>query len=322
MNNPPAVLLESPAEDHRRLDIAVGSVIIECKRDIRSPAQLIKGQAQLGGYLAAKTPENRYSGILTDGSIWFLYRYAGAELFFVDEFRISQSKVDERAFRWWLGAILATEMQVLPTATSLEERLGAKSPSFRLVYASLLDCWRDAEHRPAAALKRELWAKLLHSALGSQFEGTDELFVEHTYLVILATLIGHAVIGFDLNAARNDPGVLLSGQLFEHAGLLGVGQAGFFDWVLDSTDGAATVSEIARRLASFKWVDVDHDVLKSLYRSVIPPNVRKKLGEYYTPELVGKADDRRSHRRSVESTSPRSCMRIGHLRLSRRARLS
>ena len=65
--------------------------------------------------------------------------------------------------------------------------------------------------------KRELWAKLLRSALGLDFEDSDELFIEHTYLDA-ANLIGHAVVGFDLNSTRNDPGVLLSGQLFEPAG--------------------------------------------------------------------------------------------------------
>src|SRR5688572_29444042 len=106
------------------------------------------------------------------------------------------------------------QRRVSPTLAALEERLGAGAPSFRLLRAALLDCWSDAEGVPAIVLKRELWAKLLRSAFGSQFENTDELFVEHTYLVLLATLIGHAVVGFDLNSARNEPGVLVSGQLF------------------------------------------------------------------------------------------------------------
>jgi methylase of polypeptide subunit release factors len=149
-----------------------------------------------------------------------------------------------------------------------------------------MDCWRGSATVPGIVVKRQLWAKLLRSALGSQFEDTDDLFVEHTYLVLLATLIGHAVVGFDLNAHRNDPAVLLSGQLFEHAGLLGVGQAGFFDWVLDTNEGPDIVSEVARRAASFQWTGAEHDVLKALYQSVIAPQVRKRLGEYYTPDWL------------------------------------
>jgi hypothetical protein len=38
-------------------------------------------------------------------------------------------------------------------------------------------CWRLARPSP---LKRAFWAKLLEKAFGSQFEDTDEMFVEHT----------------------------------------------------------------------------------------------------------------------------------------------
>lgn len=284
-----AVALESPAEDRRRLDVSVGAVIIECKRDLRPRAQLSRAETQIGEYLAAKAGAGgRYAGVLTDGAVWRLYRHADSGLMFIDGLTVSPSRVDDRTFRWWLGAVLATERQVTPTLAALEERLGASAPSFRLLRAALLDCWRGTEGVPATALKRELWAKLLRSAFGSQFENTDELFVEHTYLVLLATLIGHAVVGFDLNSARNEPGVLLSGQLFERAGLLGVGQAGFFDWVLDTADGGDLVSDIARRVGSFKWADVDHDVLKALYQSVIAAEVRKRLGEYYTPDWLAR----------------------------------
>ena len=40
-----AVLLESPAEDRRRLDIAVGTLIIECKKDLR-PANALRRAEQ------------------------------------------------------------------------------------------------------------------------------------------------------------------------------------------------------------------------------------------------------------------------------------
>jgi hypothetical protein len=278
------VRLESPAEEHRRIDVAVGAVLIECKRDIRSAAQLAKAEQQLDEYVMAKS--GHYVGVLTDGAVWRLYRRAGQAIELVDTVTLVAGRVDERTFRWWLGGLLATEQQVKPTAQAIEERLGAASPSFRLARATLVGCWEQSRSHPEVAVKRELWAKLLRSALGSQFEDNDELFVDHTYLVLLATLISHAVAGFGLESARRDPGVLLSGQLFQRAGLLGVGEAGFFDWVLDTPSGAEIVAELARRLISFDWEGVDHDVLKALYHSVISPEVRHRLGEYYTPDWL------------------------------------
>jgi hypothetical protein len=262
-------------------------LIVECKRDLRSPSQLAKAEAQIGDYLAAKTAGGTtYSGILTDGAIWCLYRHGDHGLQLIDDLKLSPSRVDERAFRWWLGAVLATERQVPPSARAIEERLGAAAPSYHLVTAALRETWQTVETVPAVKLKRDLWAKLLRSALGSQFENSDELFVDHTYLVLLATLIGHAVAGFDLYVTRAEPAVLISGQLFERAGLLGVGQAGFFDWILDSSEGGEVVADVARRVAAFDWTKVDHDVLKTLYQSVIAADVRKRLGEYYTPDWL------------------------------------
>jgi SAM-dependent methyltransferase len=282
-----SVALESPTDDHRRLDVEVGAVIIECKKDLRPAAQLVKAEKQIGEYLAEKAAGgSTYAGVLTDGAIWRLYRQQDGQSELVAELKLSRSSIDDRRFRWWLGAVLATERQVAPTAAAIEERLGAQAPSYRLVTAALREAWESVDDVPAPQLKRELWAKLLRSALGSQFDGSDDLFIDHTYLVLLATLIGHAVAGFDLSDGGHEPGVLLSGQLFERSGLLGVGQAGFFDWVLDSEDGDEIVADITRRVASFDWTDVDHDVLKALYQSVIAPEVRKRLGEYYTPDWL------------------------------------
>jgi len=134
-----AVALESPAEDRRRLDVSVGAVIIECKRDLRARAQLSRAEAQLGEYLAAKAAAGgRYAGVLTDGAMWRLYRHADSGPMCLDVLTVSPSRVDERRFRWWLGAVLATERQVTPTLAALEERLGAGAPSFRLLRAALL----------------------------------------------------------------------------------------------------------------------------------------------------------------------------------------
>jgi len=282
-----SVLLETSTADRRRLDVAVGALIVECKRDLRGHVQLARAEIQIGGYLRAKyLTGGIYTGLLTDGVIWRLYRYSPNGLDFLDEIILNPSRIDERRFRWWLGAVLSTEKRIQPTGDTIAAHFGSGTPGFAIIQSALMDCWKKSTHVPGIEVKRQLWARLLRSALGSQFENTDELFIEHTYLVLLATLIGHAVVGFDLIAERNQAGVLLSGQLFEQAGLLGVGQAGFFDWVLDTDEGPDVVSDIARRVGSFQWTGVDHDVLKILYHSVIAPQVRKRLGEYYTPDWL------------------------------------
>jgi SAM-dependent methyltransferase len=282
------VRLESPAPDQRRIDVEVGALVVECKRDLRPSRILENAEVQLGGYLADRQSANHssYVGVLTDGITWRCYRTIEQGVQVVSVLELRPGQIDERRFRWWIGSLLATERLIAPTAVTIEERLGSESPGCKLATMELADLLTSATESPEVKLKRALWAKLLRTALGTQFEDNDALFVEHTYLVLVATLIAHIVIGFDPVELGQAPATTLSGQLFAKSGIRGVGEAGFFDWVLDVPEGERIVADLARRLSVFEWVGVDHDVLKALYQSVIEPETRHRLGEYYTPDWL------------------------------------
>lgn len=281
------VYLEQQTSINKRIDVAIGALIIECKKDLRISSTLRDAEKQLAGYIHDRENSNRqpYNGILTDGEIWYLYRSAGEDVEQVDTFILNQTAKD-RDFRFWLGAILATENRIIPDANNVAERLGSHSPSHQLAFAELKTLWSELRDSSHAQLKRRLWAKLLHTALGTQFEDNDDLFVEHTYLVLNANLIGHAVAGYDVRSSELAPASLLSGALFAQAGIYGVGEAGFFDWVLEHSEGERFVRSLARTIGVFDWSHIEHDILKILYESVISPETRKDLGEYYTPDWL------------------------------------
>lgn len=71
--------------------------------------------------------------------------------------------------------------------------------------------------------------------MGTQFPDSDELFIEHTLLVNSADVIAHLMLG--LNAEELAPATLLSGAQFTLAGLHGVVDHDFFDWVLEVKGG-------------------------------------------------------------------------------------
>lgn len=144
-----------------------------------------------------------------------------------------------------------------------------------------------ATNRGAAEVqaKRLSWATCLSTALGMQFQDDDELFVDHTLLVNSADIIAHAALGLDIQSL--DPRGLLSGEYLEQAQVHGVVERDFFsDWVCQVPEGEAFIRSLARRLSRFDWSNVDHDVLKVLYESIITTETRKKLGEYYTPDWL------------------------------------
>jgi hypothetical protein len=282
------VRLESPAAEQTRIDVEIGALIIECKRDLRAPAALAKAEEQLAGYLADResTTGSKLNGLLTDGVAWRLYRSSAHGIELVSAQDLQPGQEDSGRFRWWLGSMLATERRIVPTAISIEERLGSASPSCRLAIGELADLLASSASSSEVQLKRALWAKMLRTALGTQFEDDDELFVEHTYLVLVATLIAHIAIGFDAHELADTPAATLSGQFFARSGIRGMGEAGFFDWVLDVPGGEPFVAGLARRLSVFTWSGIDHDILKALYQSVISPDTRHRLGEYYTPDWL------------------------------------
>jgi hypothetical protein len=184
----------------------------------------------------------------------------------------------------WLEGVLATKKAVKPTPLEIADRLGAESSSHALDYATLTALYADGRDLSTVTLKRELWANLLRSALGTQFTDTDQLVLEHTLPVNSAEIIAHLVLGLD--ATQLSAETLLSGDQFVVAGLTGVVDRDFFDWVLEVPGGDGFITALARRLARFDWSSVDHDVLNVLYKSVIKPDVRKALGEYYTPDWL------------------------------------
>jgi len=282
------VLLEAQAGGGRRIDVEAGNAAIEVKKSLSSGKLLADAREQLAGYVRTRSDElgQRYVGILTDGRSWLLHQLLlEGELMEVDRFDLTGSS-DAPALAAWLEAVLVTAVTVTPTPKQIIRVLGAESPGCALELAGLNDLYGACKNDPEVQLKRELWSRLLTAALGTNFQESDDLFVEHTYLVLTAELIAHSVAGIPIALPGSDIRALLEGQQFEDAGLHGVVEADFFDWPALRQEGELVVRAIAKRLNRFNWALVEHDILKALYESVIDADTRHKLGEYYTPDWL------------------------------------
>lgn len=258
------IVLEAQAGERRRIDVEVGLTVFEVKRDLRRAGVREAAVEQLAGYIRRRTDElqQRYVGVLTDGAEWVLYHLAGDQAEEVSRFTVDASNPDVDGLCVWLEGVLATTSQITPTPREIERRLGAGSSAYALDDAELAALYRAHRDRPELRVKRELWAKLLTTALGTAFEDEDDLFITHTLLVATAEIIGHAVVGFDPADPNISAATLMSGGLFRQAQIGGVVEADFFDWVVQIPDGqrfimaraarnrSATPSRPARRTAS------------------------------------------------------------------------
>lgn len=281
------VELEAPVGGGRRIDVETGFTVIETKRDLRHGNVRVEAEEQLGGYVRDRARQlgQRYVGVLTDGADWRLYHLGGDEaLHEVARFELSPNAPDVEALTVWLEGALATVDAIRPTPKEIERRLGALSSSHALDYAELTSLYAAHEDDPTVRLKRELWARLLRTAFGTSFEDDAAMFVEHSLLVTTAEIIAHAVVGLD--PATLSPATVLNGQRFAQAGISGVVEEDFFDWVVEVPGGESFVRTLSRRLMRFSWGEVEHDVMKVLYESVIAAEQRHRLGEYYTPDWL------------------------------------
>lgn len=283
--------LEEQLEDgsRRRIDVAAGTTVIEVKRKLTTEPDAAGYVAQLEGYVRTRMnqAESRYNGILTDGHTWRLYEVDPRTDTFSrrSEFVLTKPDKADRLVDW-LQAVLATPKDIKPTRESIEQYLGSSSPAYAQDSAYLVGMFNQVKADPTVALKRQLWARLLRSALGTGFSDDDSLFLDHTLLVVEAAIIGHAVMGLPLAHLAGEPRRLLSGEEFENAGIHNVIESDFFDWILTAPFGQRFVARLVRRIGVFDWSRTDHDVLKVLYESVINPTTRKGLGEYYTPDWL------------------------------------
>lgn len=262
-----------------RLDALLGHTVLEFKRDLRRERRT--AEEELGRYLPEREAETgeHFIGIATDGAEFVPYEVEGGKLVALPGYRPSAD--DPGGLLLWLDSAVSLQPDLSPEPDIVRVELGRESLACRRALAGLAGLWQEVKSLPEVELKRELWADFLAVVYGSRIDA-DDLFLQHTYLTIVAKTMATRVLSIPLP----EPQDLLSGRSFRQAGISGAVESDFFDWVLHAPGGAELVARIARQVARFRLDDVEHDVLKGLYESLIDPDQRHDLGEYYTPDWL------------------------------------
>jgi N-6 DNA Methylase len=265
-------------EVHGRADTLFGSVVFEFKRDLRQ--ELADVFARLPDYLTDRERQTgrRFLGIATDAT-FIAYELRDGAL--VEIGRHEPNPMRAEALLAWLEPALSNRDDLIPDPLTVERELGRSSLSFGRARGVLERLWGELRTHSEVVLKRQLWDGLLREAYGTPV-GDDALFLQHTYLTIVAKTIACRVL--DLPA--DDASSILSGRALDEVGIQGAVESDFFDWILELADGRDLVVRIARQTARFRLREVQADVLKSLYESLIDPAQRHDLGEYYTPDWL------------------------------------
>jgi SAM-dependent methyltransferase len=262
-----------------RLDALIGRTVFEAKSHLdREWGDVTR---RMPDYLADREREEGepFIGIASDGLKWAAFRLSDGSLVKLKDTTLDPDRPE--LFLAWLDGIVALKSTLPPDPLTIRIELGQDSVAFNQAQTRLASLWSRLQNDPATALKRSLWAELLKLVYGREVE-SDSLFFQHTFLVIVAKCIALAV----LHLREDDPARLLSGEAFEAAGIGGAVESDFFDWVLAHPDGADLVRRIMTHVRRFRLTDVNSDILKVLYESLIDRDERHGLGEYYTPDWL------------------------------------
>jgi SAM-dependent methyltransferase len=264
-----------------RIDTMWGATVIELKSDLRR--ELDDVLARLPVYLADAASRSRsprpVTGLATDGATFIAYALRDGALHELARYTTDPERPNE--LMAWLEPLLSDRPDLLPEPRAVAQAFGRASLTFGQARARLDTLWATLRDNPEVRLKRDLWDGLLREAYGAQV-GDDSLFLQHTYLTIVVKAIAARV----LDLSVDDPAALLSGRALADEGILGAVEADFFDWPLKLPAGAELVRQVAQQAARFRLRDVEADVLKILYESLVDPDQRHDLGEYYTPDWL------------------------------------
>ena len=272
--------MEKPLPEVKgRLDALLGRTVFEFKSDLRTERS--DAESQLLRYLPQREKDTGelFVGIATDGAAFIPYHLRQGQLVGMEPF--TPSADDSMTFLAWLGSIVVVEIGLTPDPETVRRELGRQSVGYGVARTKLGLMWSEVKDVPDVRLKRDLWSSLLEQVYGTSVD-SDELFFQHTYLTIVAKSIANSVLGVSTASAHD----LLNGRALREAGIAGAIESDFFDWVLEADQGPDLVTRIASHLARFKLQEVQTDVLKGLYESLVYPEQRHDLGEYYTPDWL------------------------------------
>ncbi|MDE2802440.1 MAG: N-6 DNA methylase, partial [Chloroflexota bacterium] len=292
---------KSPALGSRHaVDLTALDTFVEVKRRIGSSAGFVPDQEyvdQIDGYLAESGRQGSVRmGILTDGKYWLLRwpNLGPVKTAPPYGFTLDDPGKGFLLFEWLRDRALFAMEDRIPDRETIAERFSVKSPSYERDIENLRGLYAQNAESGTIAVKRQLWETLLTAALGEIAFGEDaldDLFVRHTYLTAVVGMVVQARFGLDIvPLAESDPADLLQGDSFRSkTGLQGIVESDFFTWPTEVDDGLPLLKTLARAVTRFNWRQAPTDIASILYETVIPPEERRQLGEYYTPDWLARA---------------------------------
>ncbi len=283
-------------------DSLFGSLVIEFE-SVLDDRRLEEAEAQLRRYVAAlwsmqaarDQKRGRFTAVASDGVRFVVYRprtviSAGTVavehvlLEPVDQVDIRELPASD-VYTWLYRYIVlaASELKSVDPDEFAKE-FGVNSPVYSRVMSLLRQGWGKV--RKSASALYEQWDSHLRIVYGAGV-ASEELYLKHTYLATLAKLVVYSSYsGGSLPLSRRELVDILNGTLFRRWRIVNFIEEDLYSWVHRVDEGVEAGQVLISRLAQYDLSSVTIDVFKELYQSLVDPEARHDLGEYYTPDWL------------------------------------
>ncbi len=272
-----------------RIDALYRDLVFEFKRDLE--AERDTGKRELSKYLRSPQVPKHGFGIITDGITFEVYalhedtlRPVGQP---VDLQRLEADAPD--AALLWFDSFLFSQKNLAPTSADVLRRFGADSAVFSAASASLLGMLEHLKEDGTTQVKFAEWNSLLAKVYGSREVGTQDLFIRHTYLSLLAKVLAYLALFKRHPRGARSLTEIVDGEVFRRNGLLNLAEEDFFAWVLSDAvrnDAVQLLNGMLQHLYIYSPAKINEDLLKELYQGLVDPETRHDLGEFYTPDWL------------------------------------
>ncbi len=300
------VKLEKTPEGEKQrgfIDSFYGNLVIEFEHGI--PEMLETAEGQLQEYVAklwSQEGENSpYLCIASDGVRWSCYAPSLAEdvssyplktsnILLSEVEKADFSSMDADEVKNWLDRVFFRENQLQPDPQAICLDFGSNSHTFLTSKPILLNFYRRARGIPRVAMAIDSWEKYLKYSYGT-IDGTEDLFVRHTYLSVVTKLLSSLVLSGEkkYSLSSTDIASIVDGNFFTKFNIRNYAEKDFFHWIDNiefKTDLEKLWFAIFNSLKTYDFTIIKNDFLKDIYQDLVDPDDRHDLGEYYTPDWL------------------------------------
>jgi hypothetical protein len=277
-----------------RMDTVFNNIILEFKKDLKNNRALDTAIEELEKYfqsLYEKNPKIKHIGIATDGLLFKVYQpiienNQVSKLELINEINLDDTST-EIIFNWFDSYFFASE-KIIPTSEHLKQSFGLNSVTYGVIRQELLKLFNNVKENTNIKIKYDNWSKFLEIVYGDK-PNEINLFIAHTYLSTFVKLLVYLKLTNNNKFRTYDIPPILYGNIFSQLGIRNYVEDDFFTWIMFISirkQSSKIFEPILQQLQVYDLDQMDEDILKELYQEMVKPDVRKQLGEFYTPDWL------------------------------------